>query len=64
VEEEIRWLLNRARFSRSLENQRLKTDYTDVPEHVGPLAPNAKLIRVARRHSEDMAKKISSSKRL
>jgi len=56
VEEEIRWLLNRARFSRTQENQRLTTNYSDIPESGGPLAPNAKLIRAARRHSEDMAK--------
>lgn len=57
MEEEIRWLLNRARYSRARENARRGTGYGDVPESGGPLAANALLMRAARNHSEDMARR-------
>ncbi len=56
AEEEIRWLLNRARFDRARENARRGTSYTDIPMRSGPLAPNAALNRSARRHCEDLAR--------
>ena len=57
LEEEIRWLLNRARFSRAKENARRGTSYGDIPAKSAPLAPNARLIRAARNHAEDMARR-------
>ncbi len=56
-EEEIRWLVNRARFSRSKENARRGSNYLDITSTCGPLAPNAKLTLAARHHSEDLARK-------
>lgn len=56
VEEEIRWLLNRARFDRDRENARRGTSFNDIPMRSGPLAPNAALTRSARRHIEDLAR--------
>jgi uncharacterized protein YkwD len=56
-EEEVRWLLNRARFDRNRENALRGTNYTDVPVSAGPLAPSAALIRAARNHCEDMARR-------
>lgn len=55
-EEEVRWLVNRARFDRAKENALRRTAYTDVPASLGPLAPNAKLMRAARNHCEDLAR--------
>lgn len=57
VEEEIRWLLNRARFSRSKENARRGSGYLDVASSAAPLAPNGKLALAARHHAEDMARR-------
>jgi uncharacterized protein YkwD len=57
LEEEIRWLLNRARHSRSKENARRGSSYGDIPAKSAPLAPNARLIRAARNHCEDMARR-------
>ena len=57
IEEEIRWLLNRARFDRARENALRGTSYTDIPASTGPVAPNALLLRSSRHHSEDMARK-------
>lgn len=57
LEEEIRWLLNRARFDRAKENAKRGTAYTDIPARSAPLAPNAALTRAARHHSEDMARR-------
>jgi hypothetical protein len=57
LDEEIRWLLNRARYSRSKENARRGTGYGDIPAKSQPLAPNAKLTRAARNHAEDMARR-------
>lgn len=57
LEEEIRWLLNRARYSRAKENARRGTNFGDIPAKSGPLAPNARLIRAARNHCEDMARR-------
>jgi len=56
-EEEVRWLLNRARFDRGKENALRGTSYTDIPASAGPVAPNEKLMRAARNHCEDMARK-------
>jgi uncharacterized protein YkwD len=57
LEEEIRWLLNRARFNTARENAVRQTSYRDVPASSGPVAPNERLIRSARRHTEDLARK-------
>jgi len=56
-EEEVRWLVNRARFDRNRENALRGTSYTDIPLTAGPLAPNARLTQAARRHCEDLARK-------
>ncbi len=56
VEEEIRWLVNRARFDRNAENALRRTNYTDVPLTSGPLAPHYSLTMAARHHAEDCAR--------
>lgn len=56
AEEELRWLVNRARFNPAAENARLGTSFV-VPE--GPLPPLAsqyQLISAARKHADDMAR--------
>lgn len=55
IEEEIRWLANRARFAPERENQRLGSDYSVDQGPLQPLAPSAILIRANRRHAEDLA---------
>jgi Cysteine-rich secretory protein family len=57
LEEEIRWRVNRGRFDTVSENQLRGTDYADVPDSSGPLAPNQFLTQAARRQSEDMAER-------
>ena len=52
--EEIRWAMNRARFDTASENVLRGTSYQGLPASIGPLAPNASLIRSAQRHAEDM----------
>src|SRR5690349_10924327 len=54
-EEEIRWLLNRARFNGAAENALRGTSY-NVPASSGPLAPHNALTLASRHHSEDLAK--------
>jgi uncharacterized protein YkwD len=56
LEEEIRWLTNRARHDTASENAVRGTSYTDVPASTGPLAPHHGITLAARRHSEDMAR--------
>ena len=56
VEEEIRWLVNRARFSTAEENLARQTAYDGLPESSPPVAPNLALTTASRRHSEDMAR--------
>ena len=56
LEEEIRWLTNRARHDTASENTARGTDYTDVAASTGPLAPHEGLTLATRRHSEDMAR--------
>ncbi len=55
LEEEIRWLHNRARFDTSAENALRGTAYTDVPATAGPLAPHQSITAAARNHATDMA---------
>ncbi|VGO15259.1 hypothetical protein PDESU_03841 [Pontiella desulfatans] len=60
LEEEIRWLLNRGRYDFAAENAARGTAYAvagDGSPSAGPLAPHEALIRSARRHSEDMARR-------
>jgi hypothetical protein len=55
LEEEIRWLMNRARFDTASENQTRGTSYTDVPSQAPPVAPIHPITLAARHHSEDLA---------
>lgn len=55
LEEEIRWLHNRARFDTAAENALRGTAYTDVPSTAGPLAPHQSISAAARNHATDMA---------
>ncbi len=55
LEEEIRWLSNRARFDTAAENALRGTSYDNVPATAGPLAPHRSLAAAARNHSQDMA---------
>ena len=55
LEEEIRWLHNRARFDTAAENVLRGTSYSDIPITAGPLAPHQSLTASARNHSIDMA---------
>jgi uncharacterized protein YkwD len=55
LEEEIRWLHNRARFDTTAENALRGTAYTDVPATTGPLTPHQSLTAAARNHTTDMA---------
>jgi hypothetical protein len=56
AEEEIRWLVNRARFDSEAENAHRGTAYSDIPPSTGPLAAHHSLTTAARRHSEDLAR--------
>jgi hypothetical protein len=56
VEEEIRWLMNRARFDTAAENQARGTTYTDIPASAPPVAPIHPITLAARHHSEDLAR--------
>jgi hypothetical protein len=55
LEEEIRWLANRARHDTASENSRRGTTYDDIIASTGPLAPHQSITLAARHHSEDMA---------
>ena len=55
LEEELRWLTNRARFDSTAENALRGTAYTDVPATACPLAPNQRITTAARRHTLDLA---------
>ncbi len=55
LEEEIRWLTNRARFDTAAENALRGTSYDNVPATAGPLAPHLSITAAARNHSQDMA---------
>lgn len=56
VEEEIRWMVNRARFSTADENLARRTNYAGLVQSAPPLAPHQALTIASRRHSEDMAR--------
>ena len=55
IEEEARWYANRARYSPPREKERLSLTNSVPTGPIPPLAPNAKLITAAAKHSEDMA---------
>jgi hypothetical protein len=55
MEEEMRWSLNRARFSPPGENARLGIAAAVPNGPIHPLAPHWRLLEAARYHSEDMA---------
>jgi len=56
LEEEIRWLMNRARFDTAAENETRGTSYGDVPVSAPPVAPIHPITLAARHHSEDLAR--------
>ena len=55
-EEEIRWNLNRARWSPADENVLRRTNYGGLPPRAAPLAHSDQLLIAARKHSDDMAR--------
>lgn len=55
-EEQIRWLVNRARHAPVRENLIQQTTYDVVAGPLPPLAPARRLMLASRRHSEDLAR--------